>query len=86
MFSAQARVPIDFPEVELELASGFMDCDVEVVRTCKDLVRERSKDRLGPNIKGLVDDCRDVGVFVHNDLPNQILVRQVLFTQVDVSF
>jgi len=84
MLRSKARIPIDFAEIKLEFTSRFVNRNIQVIRPCEDFVRKCSKHRLCPNIKGLVDDSGDCGVFVDENLPNQMFIRQIWSTQIDM--
>jgi len=81
----QARVPIDLGEVKLEGAALLADGDIHVVRAVQDLVLEGAVCVLGADVVELVDDSADQGRLVGQDLPDQVLVRQVALAEVQVG-
>jgi len=80
VFVAVARVPVDFSEVEFEFAVCVVECNVEIVWTSKDLVWECPEYGVCSDILQLVDYCSYTVVLVHENLSNQILVRQELLS------
>jgi hypothetical protein len=84
VFSIQSAVPVDLCVVELESAVGFADLDVHVIGSSKDLVLEGAILALLADIIDLVDDGPDGRVFVNQDFADDVLVRHVLFTKVEM--
>jgi hypothetical protein len=61
-----------------------VDGHVEVVRTGEDFIGKCSEDGFGADIEGLVDDGCYGGVFVEEDLADEVFVWEVWNAEVEV--
>jgi hypothetical protein len=85
VFSIQSAIPVDLCIIELESAVGFADLDVHVIGPSKNLVLEGAILALLADIIDLVDDGPDGRVFVDQDLADDVFVRHILVTKVEMG-
>lgn len=84
VLSLQTAVPVDARVIESELAFLLVLNDVQVVVTSQQLERESTELAVRANIFGLVDNSADGGVLVHENLCNDVFIRQPMRTEVQV--
>lgn len=86
VFGAQLGVPVHLGVVESEDAACLAHLDEQVIWAGEDLVGEGAELVFSTNVVGLVDDGADVWVFVENDLGNDVSVREILPTNIQVCY
>jgi hypothetical protein len=84
VLSVQSAIPVDLCVVELECAVGLANLDVHVVWSSKNLILESAVLALLTNIVDLVDYGSDSRVLVNQNLANDVLVRHVLITKIQM--
>lgn len=84
MLRAEPAIPVHFGKVEAKKTSLLRDFDIEVRRACKELVRESAVGVFRPDEVCFVDYGADDGVFVEQNGCNQVLVREVVFAEIEV--
>lgn len=85
MLRIKPAVPVHFAVIELEDTIFFSDLNIHIVRARQNLVRESSvyrSRRVVVDGVGLINDGADSGVFVQQDGSDEVLVREVLGTEV----
>lgn len=85
MLRLQTAVPVNSRVVEAELAVLLVNRDVGVVVAGEQLEGEGTEFRMRADIFDLVDDRADALVLVFQDFGDQVLVRQILFTEVEMD-
>ncbi len=86
MLCLELAVPIDLGVVELEDAVALGDLDVEVVWAGQHLVLEGPELGLGADIIDLINHGPDLGVLVEDDLCDEVLVGDIVFSEVEMCW
>lgn len=85
VLGAQPAVPVHVCVVEAELAVIFLRDDVQVFVAGYDLQGEGSEFVFGAYVVEFVDDGFDSGVLVHDYRGDEILIGEILVSEVEVS-
>lgn len=81
----QSTVPVDLGVVETERAISFSDLDVHIVRSSEYFILERPILAFFANIIDFVNDCSYTWVLVDQNLANDVLVLQVMLSEIEMS-
>ena len=86
MLGLQSAVPVDFRVVEMKRAIGFVNFNIGVKVTGKDLEAESPILAMLAYFVDLVDHGANCGILVQNDLGDELFIREVLFSEIEMCW